>query len=168
MLALINDVLDMSKIESGKVEIRHETFDFRTFLEGFVSVYCGQAQNKGIDYETVLVNEVDETLVGDSLRLSQILSNLLSNALKFTPDGGSIRLYVSQTPSGLDEVQLRFVVTDTGCGIAEEKLDKIFESFEQENADVSSKYGGTGLGLSIVKRFAELMGGSVRVESRCV
>lgn len=165
LLALINDVLDMSKIESGKVEIRHETFDFRTFLEGFVSVYCGQAQNKGIDYETVLVNEVDETLVGDSLRLSQILSNLLSNALKFTPDGGSIRLYVSQTPSGLDEVQLRFVVTDTGCGIAEEKLDKIFESFEQENADVSSKYGGTGLGLSIVKRFAELMGGSVRVES---
>ncbi len=165
LLALINDVLDMSKIESGKVEIRHETFDFRAFLEGLASVYCGQAQSKGIDYETVLVNEVDEALVGDSLRLGQILSNLLSNALKFTPDGGSIRLRVSQILSGPDEVRLCFAVADTGCGIAEEKLDKIFESFEQENADVASKYGGTGLGLSIVKRFAELMGGSIHVES---
>lgn len=165
LLALINDVLDMSKIESGKVELKQERFDFRAFLENLGSVYYGQAQGKGIAYETVLVGMVDEQITGDSLRLNQILSNLLSNAIKFTPSGGSVRLRISQTSQDGKTLQLRFEVTDTGCGIAEENYSKIFESFEQETPNVTSKYGGTGLGLSIVKRFTELMGGSVQVTS---
>lgn len=165
LLALINDVLDMSKIESGKVELRHESFNFRAFLQEFENLYGEQAKSKGISYETVLASDMEVRIIGDSLRLNQVLSNLLSNALKFTPAKGTIKLRVSKTGEDQEDIYLRFEVIDTGCGIAEENFDKIFESFEQENVDVSYKYGGTGLGLSIVKRFTQLMGGSIHVES---
>ena len=164
-LALINDVLDMSKIESGKVELRHESFNFRAFLQDFENLYGEQAKSKGISYETVLASDLEVQIIGDSLRLNQVLSNLLSNALKFTPAKGIIKLRVSKTGEDQENVYLRFEVIDTGCGIAEENYDKIFESFEQENVDVTYKYGGTGLGLSIVKRFTQLMGGSIHVTS---
>lgn len=165
LLALINDVLDMSKIESGKVELKKEAFDFQSFLEELENVYYDLARSKGIDYKILLTDRMDVQLVGDSLRLNQILSNLISNALKFTPDKGSVKLVVSRIAEEADIVRLRFEVIDTGCGIAEQNYDKIFESFEQGNVDVSHKYGGTGLGLSIVKCFTELMNGSVRVTS---
>lgn len=165
LLALINDVLDMSKIESGKVEIKHETFCFRHFLENLVNLYREQANEKGLRFEIILTEKIAEYLVGDSLRLNQILSNLISNALKFTPTGGSIQLKISKISEESETVWLRFAVIDTGCGIAQENFTKIFESFEQENSNVASKYGGTGLGLSIVKRFTELMGGTVHVTS---
>lgn len=164
LLALLNDVLDMSKIESGKVELKYASFDFRMFLEELRNLYEGQAESKGIAYETVLQGEVDEWVMGDALRVNQILSNLLSNALKFTSSGGAVTLSVSQRVEG-NKVWICFEVMDTGCGIAEQNYEKIFESFEQENADVTHKYGGTGLGLSIVKRFTELMGGHVSVRS---
>ena len=165
LLALINDVLDMSKIESGKVELRHESFNFRAFLQDFENLYGEQAKSKGISYETVLASDLEVQIIGDSLRLNQVLSNLLSNALKFTPAKGIIKLRVSKTGEDQENVYLRFEVIDTGCGIAEENYDKIFESFEQENVDVTYKYGGTGLGLSIVKRFTGLMGGGIHVTS---
>lgn len=165
LLALINDVLDMSKIESGKVELRHECFNFRAFLQDFENLYGEQAKSKGISYETVLASDLEVQIIGDSLRLNQVLSNLLSNALKFTPAKGIIKLRVSKTGEDQENVYLRFEVIDTGCGIAEENYDKIFESFEQENVDVIYKYGGTGLGLSIVKRFTQLMGGGIHVTS---
>lgn len=165
LLALINDVLDMSKIESGKVELRHESFNFRAFLQDFENLYGEQAKSKGISYETVLASDLEVQIIGDSLRLNQVLSNLLSNALNFTPAKGIIKLRVSKTGEDQENVYLRFEVIDTGCGIAEENYDKIFESFEQENVDVTYKYGGTGLGLSIVKRFTQLMGGSIHVTS---
>ena len=165
LLALINDVLDMSKIESGKVELRHECFNFRAFLQDFENLYGEQAKSKGISYETVLASDLEVQIIGDSLRLNQVLSNLLSNALKFTPAKGMIKLRVSKTGEDQENVYLRFEVIDTGCGIAEENYDKIFESFEQENVDVTYKYGGTGLGLSIVKRFTGLMGGGIHVTS---
>lgn len=165
LLALINDVLDMSKIESGKVELRHESFNFRAFLQDFENLYGEQAKSKGISYETVLASDLEVQIIGDSLRLNQVLSNLLSNALKFTPAKGIIKLRVSKTGEDQENVYLRFEVIDTGCGIAEENYDKIFESFEQENVDVTYKYGGTGLGLSIVKRFTQLMGGGIHVTS---
>lgn len=165
LLALINDVLDMLKIESGKVELRHESFNFRAFLQDFENLYGEQAKSKGISYETVLASDLEVQIIGDSLRLNQVLSNLLSNALKFTPAKGIIKLRVSKTGEDQENVYLRFEVIDTGCGIAEENYDKIFESFEQENVDVTYKYGGTGLGLSIVKRFTQLMGGSIHVTS---
>ena len=165
LLALINDVLDMSKIESGKVELRHESFYFRAFLQDFENLYGEQAKSKGISYETILASDLEVQIIGDSLRLNQVLSNLLSNALKFTPAKGMIKLRVSKTGEDQENVYLRFEVIDTGCGIAEENYDKIFESFEQENVDVTYKYGGTGLGLSIVKRFTGLMGGGIHVTS---
>lgn len=165
LLALINDVLDMSKIESGKVELRHESFNFRAFLQDFENLYGEQAKSKGISNETILASDLEVQIIGDSLRLNQVLSNLLSNALKFTPAKGMIKLRVSKTGEDQENVYLRFEVIDTGCGIAEENYDKIFESFEQENVDVTYKYGGTGLGLSIVKRFTGLMGGGIHVTS---
>ena len=165
LLALINDVLDMSKIESGKVELRHESFNFRAFLQDFENLYGEQAKSKGISYETILASDLEVQIIGDSLRFNQVLSNLLSNALKFTPAKGMIKLRVSKTGEDQENVYLRFEVIDTGCGIAEENYDKIFESFEQENVDVTYKYGGTGLGLSIVKRFTGLMGGGIHVTS---
>ena len=165
LLALINDVLDMSKIESGKVELRHESFNFRAFLQDFENLYGEQVKSKGISYETILASDLEVQIIGDSLRLNQVLSNLLSNALKFTPAKGMIKLRVSKTGEDQENVYLRFEVIDTGCGIAEENYDKIFESFEQENVDVTYKYGGTGLGLSIVKRFTGLMGGGIHVTS---
>ena len=165
LLALINDVLDMSKIESGKVELRHESFNFRAFLQDFENLYGEQAKSKGISYETILASDLEVQIIVDSLRLNQVLSNLLSNALKFTPAKGMIKLRVSKTGEDQENVYLRFEVIDTGCGIAEENYDKIFESFEQENVDVTYKYGGTGLGLSIVKRFTGLMGGGIHVTS---
>lgn len=165
LLALINDVLDMSKIESGKVELRHESFNFRAFLQDFENLYGEQAKSKGISYETILASDLEVQIIGDSLRLNQVLSNLLSNALKFTPAKGMIKLRVSKTGEDQENVYHRFEVIDTGCGIAEENYDKIFESFEQENVDVTYKYGGTGLGLSIVKRFTGLMGGGIHVTS---
>ena len=165
LLVLINDVLDMSKIESGKLELKREVFDFRTFVESVSNGIYGQAAAKGIQFEVVLTGDIDERLNGDSLRVNQILMNLLSNALKFTPREGRVTLRIGCLSSDAEKQWLRFEVTDTGCGIAEENYDKIFEAFEQESAQVSHVYGGTGLGLSICKRFAEMMGGSITVSS---
>lgn len=165
LLSLINDVLDMSKIESGRLEINRTKFDFRGFMKSLNNVIYGQAIEKGIDYTVVFVGDVEETLVGDSLRVNQILMNLLSNALKFTPRGGKITLKVSRLQMKDDKIWLNFEVTDTGCGIASENYDKIFRAFEQENSGVSQTYGGTGLGLSISKRFAEMMDGKISVAS---
>lgn len=165
LLALLNDVLDMSKIESGRIELRRERVDFRILLEQIAAVTYGQAADKGIRFEAGLSGDVHEAFWGDSLRLSQILHNLLSNALKFTPAGGRVTLRVSETPAGEGRVRLRMEVGDTGCGIEPAHFDKIFQAFEQESGDVTRKYGGTGLGLSITKQFVGLMGGEISVRS---
>ncbi len=123
LLNLINDVLDMSKIESGRMEINRTGFDFRVFLESLNNVIYGQAQDKGIEFEEILIGDIDETLVGDSLRVNQILMNLLSNALKFTPRGGKITLRIT-TDADDTNLFLKFEVIDTGCGIAPENLDR--------------------------------------------
>lgn len=165
LMSLINDVLDMSKIESGKIQLKNELFDLRMFLENIENIYITQAQEKDIDFCIMLSDNINRFIVGDSLRLNQILTNLLSNAFKFTPEGGKIILSVSKLGQDEDHVRLRFSVKDTGIGIKEENLEKIFEAFEQENAEVTYKYGGTGLGLSIVRKFSELMGGIVTLQS---
>lgn len=166
LLALINDVLDMSRIESGKLEITSDDFCLRTLLDNLTVMYSAQAAQKGINYETIIQREIPGTIYGDSLRLNQILANLISNALKFTPQNGTIRLIVSCQPGAEDGAMFHFQVSDSGCGIEKQNLDKIFEAFEQENSSVSHTYGGTGLGLSIVKKLAVLMDGTVRVESQ--
>lgn len=165
LLALINDVLDMSRIESGRLEICPEVFSMRVLIENLTTIYYAQAEEKGVKYETILKNEIPEEVYGDSLHLNQILANLLSNALKFTPAGGSIRLRILGHEKENQPV-IRFEICDTGCGIEEENFDKIFEAFEQESRSVTKNYGGTGLGLSIVKRLTLLMGGEVSVQSR--
>lgn len=167
LLALINDVLDMSKIESGKIELKNEKFDFKALVESLSTVYYGQADEKKIYFETILSGNVPEELIGDSLRLNQIITNLLSNAIKFTPEGGRVILRIVRLPQGDDaeHVRIRFQVSDTGCGVAPENQEKIFNAFEQESADISQKFGGTGLGLSISRRFSVLMGGSLTLSS---
>lgn len=166
LLVLVNDVLDMAKIESGKVEIKNEKFNFRVFIESITSIYFTQAKARNIDYETILIGDIPEQLNGDSLRLNQILGNLLSNALKFTPDNGKIKFKITLVKSSTDEDILKFEVIDNGCGIKKENADKIFNAFEQEDDSITKRYGGTGLGLSISKRFAHLMGGEISVQSK--
>lgn len=163
LLMLINDVLDMSKIDSGKIEIKSEPFDFRIFIESLSNVIGTQARNKAIDFEVVLCEGVGETLTGDALRLNQVLMNLLSNALKFTPSGGQITLKISRMER--EGLWFCFQVTDTGRGIEKKNFEKIFQPFEQEDGNISRDYGGTGLGLPICRRFVEMMGGQIRVES---
>ena len=165
LLSLINDVLDMSKIESGKIEIKRDPFDFRVFMESLTTVFYAQSRAKNIDFDVVITGDVAESYAGDALRLNQILTNLLSNAVKFTAAGGRITVRMREENNADDKVELVFDVTDTGCGIAPENTEKVFMAFEQGSADVSRKYGGTGLGLSISKRFAELMGGSIGLRS---
>lgn len=165
LMSLINDVLDMSKIESGKIQLKNELFDLQLFLENIENIYSIQAEEKEIDFKISLSGSVNEFIEGDSLRLNQILTNLLSNAFKFTPKGGEIVLGVSEVKHEEELIWLRFLVKDTGMGIKEENLEKIFEAFEQETAEITHKFGGTGLGLSIVRRFSELMGGRVTVRS---
>lgn len=166
LLSLINDVLDMSKIESGKIELHPERFDLGRLLRAVTTVFHVQAVNKQIDFQILLRGEVSEYLIGDSLRLNQILTNLLSNAMKFTPAGGQVNLHVEELRRGGEKLWLRFEVRDTGRGIAPENIDRIFEAFTQENSGIVRQYGGTGLGLPITKNFAEMMGGSISVTSQ--
>ena len=171
LMALINDILDMSKIESGKIDIKRETFDFEAFVGSLSAVFGTQAIEQGIRYETEEVGALPSLLVGDGLRLNQIIYNLVGNAFKFTPCGGRVTLRIEELPVPPgdaahhdDPIWLRFSVTDTGCGIKPENRERIFSSFEQGD-DASRMRGGTGLGLAITKRFAEMMGGSIALAS---
>lgn len=166
LLTLINDILDMSKIERGKIDLCQEPFDFNQILKALTAVFYIQAREKGIALEVYLLDIMEEALVGDVLRLNQILNNLLSNALKFTPVGGRIALTIRILKQESQQTWIEFVVSDSGCGIAEENFDRIFEPFTQETSGVTRRYGGTGLGLPITKRFIELMGGHITLESR--
>ena len=165
LLALVNDVLDMSKIESGKIELHKEVFDFNLLLKALITIFYDQSKQKGIHYNILLSGKLEEKLIGDALRLNQILTNLLSNAMKFTPQYGSVTLEVRELRRREHEVWIAFAVRDTGCGIAPENIKRIFKPFEQENAGTARKYGGTGLGLPITQQFVEMMGGSISVES---
>ena len=166
LLMLINDVLDMSKIESSKMVLQEEPFDIYEMVNGFVSTVYAQAKAKGIHFEDSMEGFGEDTVfIGDSLRLNQILLNLSSNAVKFTPPGGSIRLHVSHLVAGGKTDMLRFVISDTGIGMTKEALERIFRPFEQADPSITKRYGGTGLGMSITKNLAALMGGEIRVES---
>ena len=165
LLALLNDVLDMSKVESGKIELCPEKISMKMILEQMMVIASSQAADKNIAFH--VESSVDDSLVvlGDSLRISQIISNLFSNAFKFTEAGGQVWFRIREEKVQDGRHWLHFEVEDTGCGIAPENLDKIFSPFEQEGSNVARKYGGTGLGLAITRRFVELMGGSIAVRS---
>ncbi len=165
LLGIINDVLDMSAIENSKLKIASAEFDFKQLLSSITTVFYQQSKQKGITFEMKMKGVTEETLVGDSLRVNQILMNLLSNAVKFTPAGGNIGVLVIQSSMSLDAVHIRFVVSDTGCGMSDDLKRRLFSPFEQEDATTARKHGGSGLGLAITKNLIELMGGSIQVES---
>jgi two-component system sensor histidine kinase/response regulator len=164
LLGLINDILDFSKIEAGKLGVERVEFDLATVLDNVVNFVQDKANAKGLELLMHIAVDVPWTLVGDPLRLSQILVNYASNAVKFT-ERGDITIEVSRIESTGDEVLLRFGVRDTGIGLSAEQLGRLFRSFAQADASITRKYGGTGLGLAIAKSLAELMGGEVGVES---
>ena len=165
LMTLINDVLDMSKIDEGKMTIAHETFNLESVAESITSIFYPQAMEKGIHFSMPLIDLTDTVLIGDSLRLNQVLINLLSNALKFTPAGGAVRVEIQQVQKKNGRVRLRFTVSDTGIGMSAEFMERLYLPFEQESAATSRRFGGTGLGMSICKNLVTLMGGTISVKS---
>ena len=166
LLGLINDVLDMSRIESGRMELAEEPVSLEDVLEGAAAIVGPQAEARGIRFDVEKDLEC-RTVRTDGTRLSQVLLNLLSNAVKFTPAGGRVTLAVAQaaSPRGAGYVRTTLTVSDTGIGMSEEFLGRIFESFEREDSERVRKTEGTGLGMAIVKRIVDGMGGTVEVES---
>lgn len=166
LLSIINDVLDMSKIEEGKLSINHEPFQLQQLLETLISAVNTQMIEQGLQFECDIKDITAETYIGDYMRLNQILLNLLSNAIKFTPKGGQIRLEVKQAPIQNRKTRLQFIVTDSGIGMDEAFLKRIFVPFEQADNSISRKYGGTGLGMAITYNLVELLKGSISVKSK--
>jgi len=164
LLSLLNDILDFSKIEAGKVELDPSPFDFRERIEATLKSLAVRAHRQNIELVCCIEPEVPEIVVADLGRLRQILVNLVGNAIKFTAEG-EVVLHVAVVQRSEDAVRLEFRVRDTGVGIPVEKLDKIFEEFEQVDKSTTRQYGGTGLGLTIASRLVGLMGGHLAVES---
>lgn len=161
LLSLVNDILDISLIESGQLKISKESFNLNTLMSELYGLFSTQAENRNLqfDLKTEFTNE-DANIETDKIRLNQILTNLLSNAFKFTPEGSVTYGYT------LSDNNLKFYVRDTGIGIASENIDKVFERFRQEDLDMNRNFGGAGLGLSISKRLVELLGGRIWLQSR--
>jgi len=164
LLSLINDILDMSRIESGKMLLKNETFTLQEFISGVNNIIYPQVRAKGIEYECTVSGELDDSYIGDEMKLQQVLVNVLGNAVKFT-SRGKITLDVSVLSREAAQEKVRFVVGDTGCGIAPADLGRIFDAFEQADTSTTTVFGGTGLGLAITKNLVNLMGGIVTVRS---
>jgi light-regulated signal transduction histidine kinase (bacteriophytochrome)/ActR/RegA family two-component response regulator len=164
LIALINDVLDLSKIEAGELVLERAAFSTRGLLQDIADVMAVDAEAKGIAFKVTTCAELPALLEGDAIRLKQILTNLLSNAIKFT-DRGSVELAALQDAASASAVTIRFVVSDTGIGISPQAMARLFSPFTQADASITRRFGGTGLGLSIVKHLAKLLGGDVVVDS---
>ena len=165
LLNLINDILCMSAIERGKMKINKEPFSFKRMLSELVTVFYQQSKHKGVDFNLNMYSVTEEMLIGDELRISQIVMNLISNSIKFTPPGGHINFKISQLNHTKDRVTMRFEVSDTGIGMTKEMLHRLFSPFEQQDSSVTRKYGGSGLGMAITKNLTQLMHGEISVES---
>ncbi len=165
LLSLINDILDMSRIESGKMLLKSEPIPTEEFLNGINSICYSQAVAKGVDYECILDPVLNDCYIGDAMKLQQVLINILSNAVKFTQEGGKVTFSVSQHRRTKNGALLRFIVNDTGRGISDDFLPHIFEPFSQESTGTTALYGGTGLGLAISKSIVDMMGGKITVRS---
>lgn len=165
LLNLVNDVLDMSRIESGKIEINEESMDLNRQIKDLESLMMPQAIRKNIDFRMENNYTGNCRIVADELRLNQVLVNIVGNALKFTGNGGQVLVNIDPLQEEENQVTLRFSVKDNGIGINREALGRIFTAFEQEGKKTSSKYGGTGLGLAISSRLVQMMGGNLEVES---
>ncbi|QNL44093.1 response regulator [Oscillibacter hominis] len=165
LLSLINDVLDMSKIETGKMTIERKPFDFSELIQELTTILYPQFAEHGIFFEITHEEPLDRIYVGDALRLNQILMNLLSNALKFTRRSGRVSLHMKESSRTNGYSYLTFTVSDTGIGMSREFLERIFQPFEQEDSSFARNKVGSGLGLSIVHNLVQLMGGTVEISS---
>ena len=164
LLNILNDILDYSKIEAGRMDVEHRHFDLDTVVGHITDLFAFQAAEKGLTFHTDIADGVPRHLVGDALRLGQVLTNLMSNAIKFTHEG-DIRLGIEVAQRDVQHCTLRFSVHDTGIGIAPAQQAQLFQAFSQADASITRRYGGTGLGLVICRRLAELMGGEIAVSS---
>jgi len=163
LLVIINDILDLSKIEAGKINLESIPFDIRNEIKSVFETMKVNADDKNLELKTDIENSIPKTIIGDPYRLSQILLNLTGNAIKFT-EKGSVTIKTTSEKQG-EKVLLTFSVIDTGIGIAKDKLDYIFDMFTQETSSTTRKFGGTGLGLAICKKLIELQGGAISVDS---
>jgi signal transduction histidine kinase/ligand-binding sensor domain-containing protein/CheY-like chemotaxis protein len=164
LLAVINDILDYSKIEAGKLELESFGFNLRSTVEDVLDILALKAQEKGLEISCRISPDVPTLLVGDPVRIKQVMMNLMNNAIKFTSEG-EVAIRADRAEKLDDRVKIHFSVTDTGIGIPEAKQQQIFESFTQVDASTTRRFGGTGLGLAITRNLVELMGGSVSLES---
>lgn len=164
MLVILNDILDLSKVESGKLVIEEEEFNLLETVDNLVSLFAMELQGKGVDLIVNIDPAIPKYLLGGQTRFWQIVMNLLGNAKKFT-ESGEIYLTLGLIEQNDDEIDLSVSVKDSGIGIAEKSLSKVFESFEQAEVNTSRQYGGTGLGLTLCKKLSRMMGGDIRVES---
>jgi PAS domain S-box-containing protein len=164
LLSLINDILDLSKIESGKITLEQTEFNLAHSIKDVMMMQSQAAYQKGLKLTSNLSKDIPNVLIGDQLRVKQIIINLIGNALKFTADGG-ITTTATILEQHADNVLIQIAVRDTGTGISPDALDEIFKPFVQEDGSISRRFGGTGLGLSISRNLAELMGGSITIES---
>jgi two-component system sensor histidine kinase/response regulator len=164
LLGIINDILDFSKIEAGKLDMEHVPFDLDAVMGNLSTVVAQKVHDKGLELLFDISPDIPPVLIGDSLRIGQILTNLLSNSVKFT-EKGEIRLLGEEIERTGDKIKLRFTVQDTGIGMTKEQAGKLFKAFSQADTSTTRKYGGTGLGLTISKRLVEMMGGDIWVES---
>ncbi|XHS77413.1 response regulator [Burkholderiaceae bacterium UC74_6] len=164
LLALLNDILDYSKIEAGKLTVENEEFRPEEIIENVGNLFSAKVEEAGLDLIFDIDERIPERLVGDPLRLTQILNNLVGNAVKFTPQG-EVLIRAELLQADAAQVTVRFDVRDTGIGMVEDQIERLFEPFTQADASISRRYGGTGLGLAICKRLAELMGGQLTVTS---
>ncbi|MCM1104989.1 MAG: ATP-binding protein [Clostridium sp.] len=164
MSAIINNILDFSKMEAGKFTLDEHEFDFYKMMEQIIATHTVAINKKELQLRVHMDETIPQRLIGDELRVGQILNNLLSNAVKFTTVG-QVSVDVSRTMQTGDEVELFFMVRDSGIGISREEQDKLFQSFKQVDASITRRFGGTGLGLSITKQLVEMMHGSIHVES---
>ena len=165
LLNLINDILDMSRIESGRMILKNEEFSFSKLLEYVNTMISGQCAEKGLDYQCYINGQVDDYYIGDSMKLRQVLINILGNAVKFTPAGGKIDMTVERTAQYDGKSTLKFVISDTGIGMSKEYLPHLFDAFTQEAGSGSNQHGSSGLGLAITKNIVEMMNGNIEVES---
>lgn len=166
LLSIINDVLDISAIESGKMKIAGRKFSIKECIYSVTNLFYQQCKDKNIKYESNVTDLEYEDLVGDNYRIRQILLNLLSNAVKFTDDGGRIETAVREEDTGSDKILLHIRVSDTGCGMSEDMQKRLYGEFEQESEETVRKHGGSGLGMSIVKNLVKLMQGDIYLKSR--
>jgi len=164
LLGILNDILDMSKIEAGKLEFSEEEFNLSEIVMFAVSLMKSRKDSKNIEI-THDINIKNEHVIADSMRLNQVILNLLSNAVKFSPEGGVINVSVKETVRDADTSVYRFTVSDQGIGMSGEQISRLFHSFEQADSSISKRFGGTGLGLSISKSIIDRMNGNIWVES---